>query len=230
MKSTKATAAVFLTTALLLPAVAQESLQERLAKLRASRERIAKLQEEVERAPDDRKAYRILLEAGLDQYEFIDTRARFPDDVRENILDLKLVMEDMYTLQDTINESGMPRGLDEEELLKRLKAKKVPQARRRSVPLIDPWGTPYRFFIYPGNGQYKIVSAGSDKKFDPENLRITEDELNWAPPQRFATLNDDIVFIDGRNFTHIYDYPMEAQTFLYTRCEPSDEIRKMQCW
>ena len=230
MKNTKAAAAVFLTTALLWPSVAQESLQERLAKYRASQERIAKLQEEVEKAPDDRKAYRILLEAGLDQYEFIYTRARFPDDVRENILDLKLVMEDMYTLQDTINESGMPRGLDEKKLLKRLKAKKVPQARRRSVPLIDPWGTPYRFFIYPGNGQYKIVSAGSDKKFDPENLRITEDELRWAPEQRFSTLNDDIVFICGRNFTRIYDYPKDAQTFLYTRCEPSDEIRKMRCW
>jgi hypothetical protein len=230
MRSTKAAAAVFLTTALLWPAVAQESLQERLAKLRASQERIAKLQEEVEKAPDDRKAYRILLDAGLDQYELIHTRARYPDEVRENILDLKLVMEDMYTLQETINESGSPRGLDEKELLKRLKGKKVPQARRRSVPLIDPWGTPYRFFIYPGNGQYKIVSAGSDKKFDPENLRIIEDELKWAPEQRFSTLNDDIVFIDGRNFTRIYDYPKEAQTFLYTRCEPSDEIRKVQCW
>jgi hypothetical protein len=229
MKSSKAAAGVFLTTAFLWPAAAQESPQERLAKYMASLERIAKLQEEVEKAPDDRDAYRVLLGAGLDQYELI-WGTRFPDDVRENILILKLVMEDMYTLQETINESGMPRGLDEKELLKRLKAKKVPPARRRSVPLIDPWGTPYRFFIYPRNGQYKIVSAGSDKKFDPENLEITEGELKQAPEKRFPTLIDDIVFIEGRNFTRIYDYPKEARTFLYTRCSPSDETRKIRCW
>ncbi|MBI3550943.1 MAG: hypothetical protein HY077_00370 [Elusimicrobia bacterium] len=221
---------IFCLGGFLSPAAAQESAQERLAKFKASQGQIAQLQEKVEKAPDDQKAYRALLEAGLDQYELIYAREHYPADIRENILKLKVVMEDMYTLQESINESGMPVGVTVPDLLQRLKAQKVRYARRRSVPLIDPWGTPYRFFIFPENGQYKIVSAGSDKKFDPENLRITEDELRQAPEKRSSKMSDDIVFIDGRNFTKIYDYPKKAQTFLYTRCRPADEVRKVRCW
>src|SRR5262245_29871575 len=144
--------------------VAEDSPQERLRKFKESQARIAELQRRVVAAPDDRKLYRSLLEAGLQQYELI-AQSGFPDDVRENILDLKLVMEDMYTLQETIREIGSPSRTDGSDLVNRLKAGKVPPAHRRSVPLIDPWGTPYRFFVYSANGQYKIVSAGSDKKF-----------------------------------------------------------------
>jgi len=210
--------------------VAEDSPQERLRKFKESQARIAELQQRVVAAPDDRKLYRRLLEAGLQQYELI-TQSRFPDDVRENILDLKLVMEDMYSLQETIREIGSPSRTDGADLVNRLAAKKVPSAHRRSVPLIDPWGTSYRFFV-SANGQYKIVSAGSDRKFDPSNLGISAEELRQAPEKRSVKLSDDIVFIDGRNFTSIYDYPKTAQTFLYTRCRPADELQpeRYRCW
>ena len=214
---------------LCLSATDQESLEERLQKYQALQARVSELQDKVVKAPEDRKLYRTLLEAGL---ELINGRGRFPEGLRENILDLKLVMEDMYSIQDAVSEMGRPVGIDGRELARRLRTKKVPRAHRRSVPLIDPWGTPYRFFVYPENGQYKIVSAGSGKRFDPGDLGISEQELREAPVERNATLSDDIVFIDGRNFTRIFDYPMEAQTFLYTRCEPADELQpeRVRCW
>jgi hypothetical protein len=198
--------------------------------------RIAKLQREVVEAPDDRMRYWDLLEAGLQDYELVYTQSRFPERVRNDILNLKLVMEDMYSLQYTIAEMEITQGIDGEELINRLKTRKIPPAHRRSVPLMDPWGTPYRLLVYPGNRwgfRYKIVSAGSDKKFDPANLGLSEQEImKPLPEKRSLELSDDIVFIDGENFTQIFDYPKNAQTFLYTRCEPADEQQpeRVRCW
>jgi hypothetical protein len=224
--------AVGLVGLLCLSATDQESPTEKLQKLQALRARAAALQDQVVKAPEDRKLYRTLLEAGLQQYELIYAPGRFPEDLRDSILDLKLVMEDMYSIQQAVSETGLPVRIDGNELASRLRTTKVPLGHRRAVPLIDPWGTPYRFFVYPANGQYKIVSAGSGKRFDPADLGISEQELRQAPEKRNATLSDDIVFIDGRNFTRIFNYPMEAQTFLYTRCEPADELQpeRVRCW
>jgi TonB family protein len=51
----------------------------------------------------------------------------------------------------------------------------------------DPWGTPYRVSESPQG--YRIVSAGSDKKFD-ETVSLTR--------QQFTGLEGDVVFEDGK--------------------------------
>lgn len=51
----------------------------------------------------------------------------------------------------------------------------------------DPWGTPYRISESPQG--YRIVSAGSDKKFD-ETVALTR--------HQFTGLEGDVVFEDGR--------------------------------
>jgi TonB family protein len=59
-----------------------------------------------------------------------------------------------------------------------------------SLPLqvpSDPWGTPYRVGESP-NG-YRIVGAGSDKKFD-ETVALTR--------QQFTGMEGDVVFEDGK--------------------------------
>ena len=59
-----------------------------------------------------------------------------------------------------------------------------------SLPLqvpADPWGTPYRINESPAG--YRIVSAGSDAKFD-ETVALTR--------QQFSGLEGDIVFEDGK--------------------------------
>jgi hypothetical protein len=216
-----------------LVAFAEESPQDRLARVKELQARIAQRERAVVRAPDDRKAYRALLVAGLELYDHLYPGPRFPEDMRDHIVNLKLVMEDMYTLQQTINDMGSPLGFDGRELANRLQSRKVPPAHRRAVPLVDPWGTAYRFYVYPGNGAYKIVSAGSDRAFDPANLGLSAQEATTQMPEkRAATLSGDIVFIAGRNFTNIFDYPERAQTFLYTRCQPADEpeSERVRCW
>src|SRR5688572_2905331 len=174
---------------------------------------------------------RTLLEAGLQYYE-LGIRSRFPDTVRSEILELKIAMQDMYSIQRAVSELGRPTGIDEDQLVSRLKSIKLPQSYKRSVPLVDPWGTPYRIFVNSETGSFKIVSAGRDKKFDTVEFAFSEKDLDsrQAPERRNASLDDDIVFIDGRNFTRIFDYPKEAQTFLYTPCEPADEVRPFRCW
>jgi len=214
-----------------LPPLSAEA-QQRLDRLNSLRTQAHQLKEEVVKKPNDRNLYRKLMAVGMEQYEFIYTRSEYPEAVRRDILDLKMVMEDMYTLQKTIADIGGASGLDGASLVKRLQGKKVPYAHKRSVPLVDPWGTPYRFFVF-SNGQYKIVSAGRAKKFDPADLGITEAELTGIQHQRTnASLDDDIVFIDGRNFTRIPSYPKNAQAFLGTLCEPADELHpeRMECW
>jgi hypothetical protein len=227
---------VTVATAILLVVVsarstrAQESIQERLQTATVLQSRIADLQAQVVNSPDDRNILRTLLEAGLQYYE-LGIRSRFPDTVRNEILELKIAMQDMYSIQRAVSEMGWPTGIDGDQLVNRLKSKKLPQSYKRSVPLVDPWGTPYRIFVYSETGRFKIVSAGRDKKFDTVEFGISEKELDsQAPERRNASLDDDIVFIDGRNFTRIFDYPKDAQSFLYTPCEPADELRRFRCW
>ena len=210
---------------------AADSKEEAVRKMFEKRAEIERLQAKVVEAPDDKARYRALLEAGLSDYEGYYARAKFPADIHENILLLKFVMEDMHSIQAAIAEMGSPTE-DGKILLKKLRTKKVPWAHRRAVPLIDPWGTPYRLFVLKESGQFKIVSAGSDKKFESDNLSITTEELRDHTPKKSTSLATDIVFVDGSNFTRIYDYPERAQTFLYTRCTPADELKpeRTRCW
>lgn len=124
--------------------------------------------------------------------------------------------------------------MDAARLVSRLESSKVPLGNRRSVPLVDPWGTPYRLVVDGDLARYKIVCAGSDRKFDDQNLLISNDDLDsrFYEPHKNSSLADDIVFFDGKNFTKILAYPPNAQTFLGTRCEPADEpeLGRVRCW
>jgi hypothetical protein len=225
---TTATGAVLILASAAL--MAQESLQERLQRATALQSQLVELHPQVVASPDDRTILRTLLETGLQYYELISTRSRFPDSVRRDLLDLKVAMQDMYAIQRAVSEIRRPGRIDGAELAVRLKSAKVPFSHRRSVPVVDPWGTPYRFFVHPESGRFKIVSAGRGKKFDPADLSISEKELLQAPVRRHSTVDEDLVFIDGRNFTRIFDYPKEAESFLYTLCEPADELKLIRCW
>ncbi|SRR6266498_322409 len=57
----------------------------------------------------------------------------------------------------------------------------------RDLPTIDAWGTPFRYFVSADQERYRLVSAGSDEKFDPSSL-----VLGKTPAK-----SDDIVFEDG---------------------------------
>jgi len=213
----------------------QNRVAEALQALLAAKARIALLQREVVDAPNDPVAYRKLLEAGL---ALFDTPGySIPNDARDTVVDLKLVMEDMFTIQQTISDMGPPwpatLGLDEKQLVARLQSRKVAPAFRRVSPLTDPWGTPYRFLVDPETGVYKMVAAGSDRMFEAANLTWTaQDREDRFTTVRTRSLSDDIVFVQGKNFTRIYDYPQSAQTFLYTRCQPADELEpeRVRCW
>jgi hypothetical protein len=102
------------------------------------------------------------------------------------------------------------------------------------VPLVDPWGTPYRLVVDADVARYKIVCAGSDRKFDDENLVMSDDDLDprFHEPHKNNSLADDIVLFDGKNFTRILNYQPNAQTFLYASCEPADEpeLGRVRCW
>lgn len=215
---------------------ATESVQQSrvVAEALQAQARIAQLQRRVVSAPNDRTAYRELLEAGLALFNA--PGYSIPNEAREGIIDLKLVMEDIFTLEQTISDMGPPwpatLNLDAKQLVDRLKSRKVAPAYRRVTPLMDPWGTPYRFLVDSANGVYKVVSAGSDRAFDSPNLKWSAREQESFTSVRTRSLGDDIVFISGKNFTRIVDYPEDAQTFLYTRCQPADypEPEHVRCW
>lgn len=67
----------------------------------------------------------------------------------------------------------------------------------------DPWGTPYRISESPAG--YRIVSAGSDSKFD-DTVALTR--------RQFAGLEGDVVFEDGKLIR-------SNRNWLYARIDPS---------
>jgi hypothetical protein len=179
-----------------------------------------------------------LLRAGFDSLQS-DLGARsIPENSREDILTLKLVMEDMQSIQAAISDINPPwwtqRGMDAARLVSRLESSKVPLGYRRSVPLVDPWGTPYRLVVDTELARYKIVCAGSDGTFEDGNLVMSGEDLNphFHEPHKNSSLADDIVYFEGNNFRRILDYPSNAQTFLNIRCEPADEPEpgRVRCW
>lgn len=57
----------------------------------------------------------------------------------------------------------------------------------RNMPVIDAWGTPFRYFVSDDGEHYRFVSAGLDKRFDPTSLAVGKS----------LAKSDDIVFEDG---------------------------------
>ncbi|HEX7765759.1 MAG TPA: hypothetical protein VF443_03540 [Nitrospira sp.] len=119
--------------ALLTTAHAQAPLtpemQRRMELYRIEVQRILDLQRLVENSPDDRVVYKQLLRAGLDEISQ-DPSWSMPDDTREDILTLKLVMEDMESIQAAISDINPPwwaqPGIDAARLVSRLESTKVP--------------------------------------------------------------------------------------------------------
>lgn len=59
------------------------------------------------------------------------------------------------------------------------------------LPLVDPWGTPFRFEFSADRKHYRIISAGSDRKFEPYDAA-------WgAKPRVVDAPGTDIVYEDG---------------------------------
>jgi hypothetical protein len=116
MKVTSLIAAASLMILATAASMAQDSPQDRLQRMTALQSRIADLHAQVVKAPDDRQIFRTLLETGLQYYELIDTGSRFPDSLRNEILDLKIAMQDMYSIQRAVAEIGRPIGIDGNEV------------------------------------------------------------------------------------------------------------------
>lgn len=57
----------------------------------------------------------------------------------------------------------------------------------RTLPTTDAWGTLYAYVVSADKQHYRFVSAGPDKKFDPNSLQLGSK----------AAQNDDLVFEDG---------------------------------
>src|SRR5262245_58735262 len=132
MRVRPAFAAVSILVIAFATSMAQDSTEERRQSMMTLQTRIADLQARVVSAPDDRNILRALLETGFQYYELIDARFRFPDYLRNEIVELKITMQDMYSIQRVVAEMGRPM-IDGNALANRLKLIKVPQSGRRSV-------------------------------------------------------------------------------------------------
>jgi TonB family protein len=93
--------------------------------------------------------------------------------------------------QDAVSDDEVVKGLQNLTGVHRIA--NVLELRRtlaHSLPLqvpADPWGTPYRISESPAG--YRVVSAGSDRKFD-ETVALAR--------QQFTGLDGDVVFEDGK--------------------------------
>ena len=59
------------------------------------------------------------------------------------------------------------------------------------VPLSDAWRVPYRYVVAKDGKDFRLVSAGSDQKFD---------ESSWGTEVLSSDSRDDAVFSDSRGF------------------------------
>jgi hypothetical protein len=59
----------------------------------------------------------------------------------------------------------------------------------RSMPMADAWGTPIRFEIAKDRKSYRLISAGADRRFNPQS---------WAAANReLADFAEDLVYENG---------------------------------
>jgi hypothetical protein len=86
----------------------QESIYERLQAATVLQSRIADLHAQVVSSPDDRNILTALLEAGLQYYE-LGIRSRFPDTLRNEILELKIAVQETNCGDQSVAGSQTPR-------------------------------------------------------------------------------------------------------------------------
>jgi len=65
-----------------------------------------------------------------------------------------------------------PQAASLEELRQMLQPKYMP-----AVPLTDAWRTPIRFEVSEDRKRYRLISAGADRKFNPESWAVANEEL-----------------------------------------------------
>jgi hypothetical protein len=86
----------------------------------------------------------------------------------------------MKKLDETLEQARKKRVMNE---LKRLDQ----EVEGPDVPIVDPWGTPYKV-IQGGGAHRRYVSAGPDGKFSPDSLKVGT---------RKGDFGDDYIFEDG---------------------------------
>ena len=67
----------------------------------------------------------------------------------------------------------------------------------KKMPALDMWKHPYAYILSDDHRTYRIVSAGADKTFEPDSLRIVPND-NGQPPTIYRDrLEDDLIFENG---------------------------------
>ena len=66
----------------------------------------------------------------------------------------------------------------------------------KTMPAKDAWGSPYAYVVSPDGQHYRIVSAGSDIKFERDSLRVADDGKPRKEIQS-ERLESDIIYEDG---------------------------------
>lgn len=68
----------------------------------------------------------------------------------------------------------------------------------QAMPAKDPWGTPYGYVASPDGQHYRIVCAGSDRKFEPTSLQIVLSADGKDPKEKVSErLEEDFIQQDG---------------------------------
>lgn len=79
----------------------------------------------------------------------------------------------------------------------------------RRLPETDAWGTPFLYLSTSDGRQYRIVSAGADRKIDPESQQATMFFIKQTRPTLTDDPNADLIFQDG-SFQQISRMAMPA--------------------
>ena len=110
----------------------------------------------------------------------------------------KRTMSDIRTLATAIETYSIDR-LDTEGYpladYESLKGLLVPDFIK-TMPAKDAWGSPYAYVVSPDGQHYRIVSAGSDLKFERDSLRVADDGKPRKEIQS-ERLESDIIYEDG---------------------------------
>jgi hypothetical protein len=68
----------------------------------------------------------------------------------------------------------------------------------KELPAQDVWGTPYAYVASADGQHYRLLSAGADRQFEPDSLRIAAAAVGESPKVTYRErLEDDIIHEDG---------------------------------
>lgn len=67
----------------------------------------------------------------------------------------------------------------------------------KKMPALDMWKHPYAYVLSDDHRQYRIVSAGADKTFEPDSLRFVPNDGGPLPTIDRDSLDDDLILENG---------------------------------